>query len=97
MHNEEMFNQTNRFKCKRGTGGPFPNGVTNGAYWYDLSGSMQDFNYWFSNCMEITLEVSCCKHPHPQDLYQVTYNFHFLVLYFVSVSIGLTTSSPWWS
>jgi len=72
QHNTEMYNQTNRFKCKSGTGGPFPQGVTNGAYWYDLSGSMQDFNYWFSNSLEITLEVSCCKHPHPQELYQVT-------------------------
>ena len=71
MNNPVMYNQTKRFKCMRGSGGPFPEGVTNGAYWYDLSGSMQDFTYWFTSSMEITLEVSCCKYPHHAELHQV--------------------------
>ncbi|XP_075407424.1 carboxypeptidase M [Tenrec ecaudatus] len=46
----------------------FPNGVTNGYSWYPLLGGMQDYNYIWAQCLEITLELSCCKYPREEKL-----------------------------
>lgn len=29
---------------------------------------MQDYNYWNSGCMEVTLELGCCKYPPASEL-----------------------------
>lgn len=46
----------------------FSNGTTNGAEWYLLSGGMQDYNYYWAGCMEVTIELSCCKYPTRDQL-----------------------------
>ncbi|KAF7489398.1 Carboxypeptidase M [Sarcoptes scabiei] len=54
--------------CPDGSIEGFVNGTTNGAQWYPFSGGMQDYNYVHGSCMEITLELSCCKYPPRNQL-----------------------------
>ncbi|KAL0272304.1 UNVERIFIED_CONTAM: hypothetical protein PYX00_005333 [Menopon gallinae] len=46
----------------------YPGGIINGAAWYQITGSMADYNYVWHGCMELTLEVSCCKYPPSSEL-----------------------------
>ncbi|XP_029833964.2 carboxypeptidase D [Ixodes scapularis] len=64
------FNHTNMFlgaPCPS-DGPSFPDGITNGAAWYPFECSMSDYNYVWGGCMEVTLEISCCKFPPRQEL-----------------------------
>lgn len=49
-------------------GDDFPNGITNGAEWYNVNGGMQDYNYLHASCMEITIEQGCEKFPDASAL-----------------------------
>ncbi|XP_047976579.1 carboxypeptidase SOL1-like isoform X1 [Salvia hispanica] len=46
----------------------FPDGITNGAFWYPIYGGMQDWNYIHSGCFELTLEISDNKWPDASEL-----------------------------
>ncbi|KAJ8917801.1 hypothetical protein NQ315_010707 [Exocentrus adspersus] len=46
----------------------FKDGITNGAVWYSFEGGMGDYNYAKHGCMELTLEISCCKYPKANKL-----------------------------
>ncbi|XP_062019626.1 carboxypeptidase SOL1 isoform X1 [Rosa rugosa] len=46
----------------------FGGGITNGASWYPIYGGMQDWNYIYGGCLELTLEISENKWPTANEL-----------------------------
>jgi len=68
----------------------FTSGISNGAEWYLVDNGMQDFNYLFTNCLEITAELSCWKRPPPSHL-QVEWdnNLHSMLVLLESVHMGI--------
>jgi carboxypeptidase M len=68
----------------------FQNGTTNGAEWYLLEGGMQDYNYYWTGCMELTLELSCCKFPYRDQLPQFwTENKKALLAFIAEANTGV--------
>lgn len=68
----------------------FEGGITNGAQWYDVSGGMQDYNYLKGGCLEITMELTCCKHPPAAQLQKEwDNNRDSLIAYMQKVHIGV--------
>lgn len=49
----------------------FPDGITNGADWYNVDGGMQDYVYLHTSSLEITLEQGCEKFPSGDKLEEV--------------------------
>ncbi|XP_061663488.1 carboxypeptidase M isoform X2 [Syngnathoides biaculeatus] len=73
-----------------GDQGPFKDGITNGFQWYPLAGGMQDYNYVWAQCLEVTLEVSCCKFPPAQQLPVLwTHNRKSLLAFVRQVHLGV--------
>lgn len=77
----------------------FPDGITNGAQWYSVTGGMQDWNYVRAGCLELTIEMGCDKfpwakelkgywHDHREPLLQLIEQVHHGVHGFVRSSIG---------
>ncbi len=48
--------------------GAFPQGITNGAQWYIVKGSLQDWSYDETNCMDVTIEYENNKWPAASQL-----------------------------
>ncbi|XP_053318990.1 carboxypeptidase M isoform X2 [Spea bombifrons] len=68
----------------------FSNGITNGYTWYAVKGGMQDYNYIYGQCLEITIELSCCKYPNQTTLAQYwNENKVSLIEYMKQVHMGM--------
>ncbi|MFA5509450.1 MAG: DUF2817 domain-containing protein [Candidatus Cloacimonetes bacterium] len=46
----------------------FPEGVVNGAQWYVITGSLQDWSYGYTDCIDLTAEIGANKWPPASEL-----------------------------
>ena len=70
--------------------GNFTNGIVNGTLWYSNCGGMQDWNYRYLACNEVTLELSNAKGPAENTIPTFwSENQESLLAYMESVHIGI--------
>lgn len=85
MHNLPMWN------------GGWYHGITNGANWYMIWGGMQDWNYHFMGCNEVTIEVSNSDQPPASQIPSFWNDNRASMLAYVETSLigirGLVTDS----
>lgn len=68
----------------------FPQGITNGAAWYAITGGMQDWNYRYTGCIDVTIELSAVKRPAATALPGLwTNNAESMLAYLESVHWGV--------
>lgn len=48
--------------------GSFPQGITNGADWYVVYGTLQDWSYFVTGCIDVTVELNNVKNPPASQL-----------------------------
>jgi PKD repeat protein len=59
-----------------------PDGVTEGAEWYSITGGRQDYMNWFQHCREVTIELDGDKTTQTQNLnLKWNENYHSLLNY----------------
>ncbi|XP_044197836.1 carboxypeptidase Z-like isoform X1 [Thunnus albacares] len=61
-------------------------GIVNGAQWSSFSGSMQDFNYLHTNCLEVTVELGCDKFPPEEELFIGWHENHEALIAFLEAA-----------
>ncbi len=84
MHNLPMYNEPDDPDSPDA-----PDGVTNGAAWYVIEGGMQDWNYRYAACNEVTIELSTTKWPAASQLPTLWQdNEESMMAYMESVHIG---------
>jgi len=68
----------------------FTDGITNGAAWYSINGGMQDYNYRYTNCFEVLIELSCFKFAPEEYLPEYwEHNKRALLTYLGRVHMGV--------
>ena len=83
----------------------FTDGITNGGEWYVASGSMQDWNYRYASCNEVTIELSDVKVPRASQIDAFwADNEESMLSYMEAVHVGvrgvvtdLDTGAPLWA
>lgn len=83
----------------------FENGITNGTAWYRLVGGMQDWNYRYAACNEVTIELSEQEAPPISSLPSFwANNEESMLSYAEAVHMGVRglvtdseTGSPLWA
>lgn len=83
----------------------FADGITNGAAWYSITGGMQDWNYRYASCNDVTIELSNNKEPPTSQIPTFwNNNRESMLSYAEAVHIGVrgivtdrSTGQPVWA